>query len=48
MALRQAMDVVGFPPSTIDSQVSNIDNCAHKDTTVIEFIKATLDHGAAN
>ena len=48
MALRQAMDAVDFPPSTIDSLVSNIDNCAHKDNTVIEFIKATLDHRAAN
>jgi hypothetical protein len=47
-ALRQAMDAVGFPPSTIDSRISNIDNCAQKDTTAIEFIKAVLDHRAAN
>ena len=30
MALRQAMGEVGFPPSTIDSRISNIDNCAKK------------------
>ena len=48
IALRQAMDAVGFPPSTIDSRISNIDNCAQKDTTAAEFIKAVLDHRAAN
>jgi hypothetical protein len=47
-ALRQAMDAVGFPPSTIDSRISNIDNCAQKDTTAAEFIKAVLNHRAAN
>ena len=47
-ALRQAMGAVGFPPSTIDSRISNIDNCAQKDTTAAEFIKAVLDHRAAN
>ena len=47
-ALRQAMDAVGFPPSTIDSRISNIDNCAQKDSTAAEFIKAVLDHRAAN
>jgi len=46
--LRQAMDAVGFPPSTIDSRLSNIDNCAQKDSTAAEFIKAVLDHRAAN
>ena len=46
--LRQAMDAVGFPPSTIDSRISNIDNCAQKDSTAAEFIKAVLDHRAAN
>ncbi|MDA8717329.1 hypothetical protein N9M78_05180 [Alphaproteobacteria bacterium] len=48
MALRQAMGEVGFPPSTIDSRISNIDNCAQKNTTAVEFIKAVLDHRAAN
>ena len=48
MALRQAMDEVGFPPSTIDSRISNIDNCAQKNTTAVEFIKAVLDHRATN
>ena len=48
IALTQAMDAVGFPPSTIDSRVSNIDNCAQKDTTAVQFIKAVLDHRAAN
>jgi len=48
IALTQAMDAVGFPPSTIDSRISNIDNCAQKDTTAAEFIKAVLDHRAAN
>ena len=47
-ALRQAMDAFGFPPSTIDSRISNIDNCAQKDTTAVQFIKAVLDHRAAN
>ena len=47
-ALRQAMDAVGFPPSTIDSRISNIDNCAQKDTTAVKFIEAVLDHRAAN
>jgi hypothetical protein len=42
------MDAVGFPPSTIDSRISNIDNCAQKDSTAAEFIKAVLDHRAAN
>ena len=46
--LRQAMDAVGFPPSTIDSRISNIENCAQKDSTAAEFIKAVLDHRAAN
>ena len=46
--LRQAMDSVRFPPSTIDSRISNIDNCAQKDSTAAEFIKAVLDHRAAN
>ena len=46
--LRQAMDTVGFPPSTIDSRISNIDNCTQKDSTAAEFIKAVLDHRAAN
>ena len=48
IALIQAMDTVGFPPSTIDSRISNIDNCAQKDSTAAEFIKAVLDHRAAN
>ena len=48
MALRQAMGEVGFPPSTIDSRISNIDNCAQKNITAVEFIKAVLDHRAAN
>ena len=48
IALTQAMDAVGFPPSTIDSRISNIDNCAQKDGTAAEFIKAVLDHRAAN
>ena len=48
MALRQAMDVVGFPTSTIDSRISNIDNCAQKSITAVEFIKAVLDHRATN
>ena len=48
IALTQAMDAVGFPPSTIDSRISNIDNCAQKDGTAAEFIKAILDHRAAN
>ena len=48
MALRQAMGEVGFPTSTIDSRISNIDNCAQKNTTAVEFIKAVLDHRAAN
>ena len=48
IALRQAMDAVGFPPSTIDSRISNIDNCAQKDITAAEFIKAVLYHRAAN
>ena len=47
-ALRQTMDAVGFPPSTIDSRISNIDNCAQKDTTAVEFIKAVMDHRAEN
>jgi hypothetical protein len=42
------MDAVGFPPSTIDSRISNIDNCSQKDTTAVEFITAVLDHRAAN
>jgi hypothetical protein len=46
--LRQAMDAVGFPPSTIDSRILNIDNCTQKDSTAAEFIKAVLDHRAAN
>ena len=46
--LRQAMDAVGFPPSTIHSRLSNIDYCAQKDSTAAEFIKAVLDHRAAN
>lgn len=46
--LRQAMDAVGFPPNTIDSRISNIDNCAQKDSTAAEFIKVVLDHRAAN
>ena len=46
--LRQAMDAVGFPPSTIDSRILNIDNCIQKDSTAAEFIKAVLDHRAAN
>ena len=48
IALTQAMDAVGFPPSTIDSRISNIDNCAQKDGTAAEFIKAVLDRRAAN
>ena len=48
MALRQAMGEVGFPPSTIDSRISNIDNCAQKNTTAVEFIAAVLDDRAAN
>ena len=48
IALRQAMDAVGFPPSTIDSRISNIDNCAQKDSTAAEFIRAVLGHRAAN
>ena len=48
MALRQAMGDVGFPTSTIDSRISNINNCAQKNTTAVEFIKAVLDHRAAN
>jgi hypothetical protein len=48
IALTQAMDAVGFPPSTIDSRISNIDNCVQKDSTAAEFIKAVLDHRAAN
>ena len=48
MALRQTMGEVGFPPSTIDSRISNIDNCAQKNTAAVEFIKAVLDHRAAN
>ena len=48
IALTQAMDAVGFPPSTIDSRISNIDNCTQKDGTAAEFIKAVLDHRAAN
>ncbi len=48
MALRQTMDAAGFPPNTIDNSLVNIDNCAHKDNTVVEFIKAILDHHAAN
>jgi hypothetical protein len=46
--LRQAMDAVGFPLSTIDSRILNIDNCTQKDSTAAEFIKAVLDHRAAN
>jgi hypothetical protein len=46
--LRQAMDAGGFPPSTIDSRILNIDNCTQKDSTAVEFIKAVLDHRAAN
>jgi len=48
IALTRAMDAVGFPPSTIDSRISNIDNCAQKNSTAAEFIKAVLDHRAAN
>ena len=48
IALTQAMDAVGFPPSTIDSRISNIDNCTQKNSTAAEFIKAVLDHRAAN
>ena len=48
MALRQAMGDVGFQTSTIDSRISNINNCAQKNTTAVEFIKAVLDHRAAN
>ena len=48
MALRQAMGDVGFPTRTIDSRISNINNCAQKNTTAVEFIKAVLDHRAAN
>ena len=48
MALRQALGDVGFPTSTIDSRISNINNCAQKNTTAVEFIKAVLDHRAAN
>ena len=48
IALRQAMGEFGFPPSTIDSRISNIDNCAQKNTTAAEFVKAVLDHRAAN
>ena len=48
MALRQAMGDVGFPTSTIDSRISNINNCAQKNTTAVEFIKAVLVHRAAN
>ena len=48
MALRQTMSELGFPPSTIDSRISNIDNCAQKNTTAVEFVKAVLDHRAAN
>ena len=48
IALTQAMDAVGFPPNTIDSRISNIDNCAQKDSTAAEFIKAVLDHRATN
>ena len=48
IALTQAMDAGGFPPSTIDSRISNIDNCTQKDGTAAEFIKAVLDHRAAN
>ena len=46
-ALRQTMEAVGFPPSKIDSRISNIDNCAQNDTTAVEFIKAVMDHRAA-
>ena len=46
--LRQAMAAVGFPASTIDSRISNINNCAQKATTASDFIKAILDHRAAN
>ena len=48
MALRQAMGEVGFPTSTIDSRISNIDNCAQKNTTAAEFITAVLDDRTAN
>ena len=48
IALKQAMDAIGFPPSTIDSRILNINNCSKKDTTAVEFIKAVLDHRAAN
>ncbi|MDB3879792.1 hypothetical protein N9315_01620 [Alphaproteobacteria bacterium] len=48
MALRQAMGEVGFSPSTIDSRISNIESCAQKNTTAVEFIKAVLDHRVAN
>ena len=48
MALRQAMGDVGFPTSTIDSRISNIDNCSQKNTTAAEFITAVLDDRTAN
>ncbi|MBL6595945.1 MAG: hypothetical protein ISP43_03830 [Candidatus Puniceispirillum sp.] len=43
-ALASAMAVVGFPKITIDSRLSNINNCRLKDTTADDFINGVLAH----
>lgn len=44
LALKRAMESVGFPASTIDSRLSNINNCMKKDGSAKAFIKAVLEH----
>ena len=43
-ALTAAMEIVGFPKLTIDSRVSNINNCRLKDLSAADFIDGVLVH----
>ncbi len=43
-ALTAAMEIVGFPKLTIDSRISNINNCRLKDLSAADFIDGVLVH----
>ncbi|MDA0358157.1 MAG: hypothetical protein O3C14_03485 [Proteobacteria bacterium] len=43
-ALTAAMEIVGLPKLTIDSRISNINNCRLKDLSAADFIDGVLVH----
>jgi len=47
-ALTAVMEIVGFPKLTIDSRISNINNCRLKDLSAADFIDGVLVHRGLN